>query len=145
MISVKTIIYCIIFIQITSFSTYNFNKNILKINAFDVYDGDTFFVDLEGVPDVLGKRIGVRLAGIDTPEIRGKCPLEKELAIEAREFLRELINGKQVELRNITRGKYFRLVADVYVNNENVSNSLLASDLAVRYTGKGKRFDWCKS
>jgi len=54
------------------------------------------------------------------------------------------MDGKQIELRYVTRGKHSRLVADVYVNNMNVANPLSARALAVNYTEKGKKFDWCE-
>ena len=44
-------------------------------NVVRVYDGDTFFVNVDSWPDVIGRKIGIRVNGIDTPEIRGKCAL----------------------------------------------------------------------
>jgi micrococcal nuclease len=119
--------------------------NSLIVSSIDsVYDGDTFFANIAGLPEVFGQRIGIRLAGIDTPEIRGKCPSEKLLAVEAKVHLQNLLSTNEpVELRNITRGKYFRLVADVYVGSLNVSESLINHRLAVRYTGKVKKRGWC--
>ncbi|MGI2224980.1 thermonuclease family protein [Shewanella frigidimarina] len=120
-------------------------SNTLVVTSIDsIYDGDTFFVNIVGIPDVFGKRIGIRLAGIDTPEIRGKCPSEKLLAIKARDHLQNLLlNGAAIELRNVTRGKYFRLVADVYIGSLNASDSLINEGLAVRYTGKEVKQGWC--
>ena len=49
--------------------------------------------------------------GIDTPEIRGKCQYEKDLALKARDFVRvKLANAKEIKLTNLQRGKYFRIV-----------------------------------
>lgn len=42
-----------------------------------VHDGDTIYVDFPGVPAVLGKDLGVRLLGIDTPELRDPNPVIK--------------------------------------------------------------------
>ena len=81
-----------------------------------VYDGDTITMTIEQWPPIVGEEIGVRINGIDTPEIRGECGREKELARQAREFVLEQLTAAQtVELRNIDRGKYFRVMADVYV------------------------------
>jgi micrococcal nuclease len=111
----------------------------------DVYDGDTLFVNIEGVPNVFGTRIGIRLAGIDTPEMRGKCHTEKLHAIEARDYLRSLASeGTMVELKDVSRGKYFRLIADVYIDSVNVSEGLLGRNLAVKYSGKERKHDWCE-
>ncbi|MFD2177701.1 hypothetical protein [Veronia pacifica] len=34
-------------------------------------DADTFRVDIDGWPDVVSKRVPVRVKGVDAPEIRG--------------------------------------------------------------------------
>jgi len=58
-----------------------------------VYDGDTLTV--KAYPWLgLTADIGVRLNGVDTPEIRGKCEEEKLKAIEAREFVKNIVLGK---------------------------------------------------
>ena len=51
---------------------------------------------------------------IKVPELRGHCEAEKSLAVKAKTFLEETLNkGQMVELRQVQRGKYFRLVAEV--------------------------------
>ncbi len=47
-----------------------------------VYDGDTFTVEAYPLPGLEAKA-SVRVDGVDTPEIRGKCEAEKQKAIEA--------------------------------------------------------------
>ncbi len=37
---------------------------------------------------IVGKNIAIRVNEVDTPEIRGKCPYKKSLALEARDFAR---------------------------------------------------------
>ncbi len=103
-----------------------------------VYDGDTFTVDLKDYPDIIGKSIGIRIAGIDTPEIRSKTSRLKEKAYAARDFLRELLNkAEKIVLKNMRRGKYFRIVADVILNgNVNVAQELINKKLARPYDGK---------
>ena len=46
-------------------------------------------------------------------------------------------------LRNTKRGKYFRIVADVYVDNKNLTDILISSGLGVAYDGGTKAKDWC--
>ncbi len=76
------------------------------------YDGDTCTFTIPGVPDVFGQRIGVRLAGIDTAEMRAKCDHEHALAIQARDLVRDMLgNASHITLQDVSRGKYFRLVA----------------------------------
>ncbi len=70
-----------------------------------VYDGDTFTVEAYPWPGLEAKT-SVRVNGVDTPEIRGKCEQEKQKAREARDFVKSLILGKVVFLNNVKHGKY---------------------------------------
>ena len=66
------------------------------------YDGDTFRVDIPDVHPIIGQNIPIRLRGVDTPEIRGRCDEEKVLAIKARDFVRDLLaNAESIVLQNI--------------------------------------------
>ena len=74
--------------------------------VISVYDGDTFRVNIDSLPPIVGKNIAIRVNGVDTPEIRGKCQYEKNLALEARDFVRgKLANAKEIKLTNLQRGK----------------------------------------
>jgi endonuclease YncB( thermonuclease family) len=107
-----------------------------------VIDGDT----LEFVAHVwlgLNLTTGVRVRGIDTPEIRGACAREKDLAAKATRRLSELATGG-VRIANIADDKYFgRVVADVTtLNGTDVKTAMIASGLARPYDG-GSRQPWC--
>ena len=109
-----------------------------------IYDGDTFRANIQDYPTIVGYRMGIRIKGIDTPEMRAKCKKEKLLAREAKKETVALLRSAQViELKNISRGKYFRLVADVYADGVNVGDVLLQNKLAVTYDGGKKVKDWC--
>jgi len=54
-----------------------------------------------------------------------------------------LRNAKTIELRNMQRGKYFRIVADVYADGQSVGEGLVREGLAVVYDGGKKIKDWC--
>ena len=112
--------------------------------VISVYDGDTFRVNIDSLPPIVGKNIPIRVNGIDTPEIRGKCQYEKNLALEARDFVRaKLANAKEIELTNLQRVKYFRVVANVLVDGVSLEQELLDNELAYEYDG-GKKLSWCK-
>ena len=111
--------------------------------VISVYDGDTFRVDIDSLPPIVGKNIPIRLNGVDTPEIRGKCQYEKDLALKARDFVRnKLANAKEIKLTKLQRGKYFRVVADVMIDGVSLEKELLENKLAYKYTG-GKKSSWC--
>jgi len=108
--------------------------------VISVYDGDTIRVNIDSFPDIIGKNIRIRLKGIDTPEIKGKCQKEIDLAIMARDYLKTTINkSNQIELRNIKRGKYFRIVGDLYLDNTNISELMIKRKLGYKYLGGRKR------
>ena len=112
--------------------------------VISVYDGDTFRVNIDSLPPIVGKNIAIRVNGIDTPEIRGKCQYEKNLALDARDFVRnKLADAKEIKLTNLQRGKYFRVVANVLVDGVSLEQELLDNKLAYRYDG-GKKLSWCK-
>ena len=112
--------------------------------VISVYDGDTFRVNIDSLPPIVGKNIAIRVNGVDTPEIRGKCQYEKNLALKARDFVRnKLANAKEIKLTNLQRGKYFRVVANVLVDGVSLEQELLDNKLAYEYSG-GKKLSWCK-
>lgn len=105
-----------------------------SVEVISVYDGDTFKCNIDGWPDIIGERINIRVKGIDTPELDADNLREKESAKEARDYVAKLVlNAKHVQLKNIERGKYFRIVADVYVDGVNLGDDLLEKDLAEKY------------
>ena len=111
--------------------------------VISVYDGDTFRVNIDSLPPIVGKNIPIRVNGVDTPEIRGKCEYEKKLALKARDFVRaKLANAKEIKLTNLQRGKYFRVVANVLVDGVSLERGLLDNELAYSYDG-GKKLKWC--
>ena len=113
----------------------------INARVVSVYDGDTLTVDAAPWPG-LTARTKVRVAGVDTPEIRGKCQAEKDMAVRARDFVRATV-GAQVQLTNVRLGKYAgRVVADVWVNGRKLSDLLIAENLGRPYRG-GRREGWC--
>lgn len=105
-----------------------------------VYDGDTFRCDLAEYPPLVGQDIGIRVNGIDTPEMKDKRPEVKALAIRARDYVRQwFAEAHTIELRNLRRGKYFRIVADVYVDGESLAERLIGLGYAHPYDGGTKQ------
>jgi len=111
--------------------------------VINVYDGDTFRVNIDEFPPIIGENIAIRILGIDTPEIKGNCQQERQLAIKARDFTRKYLNsGSVISLTDLKRDKYFRILANVYIDGKNLGDALLMQNLAVVYLGK-KKFNWC--
>jgi len=109
---------------------------------FSIYDGDTFRCNIIGFPAIIGEHIGVRIAGIDTPELRDNQPHIRKLALQAKQYtVKRLREGKKITLKNMRRGKYFRIVAEVWVDGNNLGNELMSKGLARKYSG-GKKPKW---
>ena len=111
------------------------------------YDADTITFDIDGIHPLIGSRIAIRLAGVDSPEIKTKDICEKKMAYQARDFVRGLMKrAKRIDLVNVERGKYFRIVAEVLVDGQALSLKLLKHGFAYAYKGGTKRtINWCKS
>ncbi|HNP84260.1 MAG TPA: thermonuclease family protein [Nitrospira sp.] len=109
------------------------------------YDGDTCTVSLPYLPALFGDHITVRLAGIDTPEIKGICEKEKALARQAQAFTQKLmVEAQKIELLEPKRDKYFRILAKVMADGKEVAKELVGAGFAAPYNGQGKKKDWCE-
>ena len=136
----------ILLITSLSFTLYAKDKSFGDAKVLDItsiYDGDTFRANIKGYPAIVGEHMSIRINGIDTPELRGKCDKEKQLARKAKQFTVEhLRSAKSITLKNIKRGKYFRLIADVYIDGVSLGEQLIKQGHAVKYIGKTKK-QWC--
>lgn len=110
------------------------------------YDADTVTVEIPGVHPLLGEAISIRVAGIDTPEIKTRDACEKSAGRTAQRLIESMLkNAKRVDLENVERDKYFRILADVRVDGRLLSDLLLKHSLAYPYEGGTKqKIDWCK-
>ena len=109
------------------------------------YDGDTITFNLPNLHPIIGKKIRVRLNGIDTPEIKGKCDKEKYDAEQAREMVEDILkDAEKITLKNMQRGNYFRIASDVIVDGESLADMLIEAGMAIRYDGRKKSHKWCE-
>ncbi len=99
-----------------------------KARVTEVYDGDTITADIDLGFHVWLHGEKLRLFGIDTPEIRARAnrpvnATEKARGLAARDALRDLILGKEVELCTIKdkKGKYGRYLARIMYDGLDVN------------------------
>ena len=94
-----------------------------------VYDGDTITVDIDLGFGVLLQKQKIRLAGINTPEIRGE---ERESGIKSRDALRAKISNKWVRVKTTKdrKGKWGRWIGEIWLEETNANQWLLAENLA---------------
>lgn len=115
----------------------------VRAHLVRVIDGDTVEVLARIWPDHYVET-RVRLAGIDAPELRGRCAEEIALAERAKARLAALLDGNRLQLADVRYGKYAgRVVARVLTaDGRDVAAILVAERLARRYDG-GRRAPWC--
>jgi micrococcal nuclease len=92
-----------------------------------VVDGDTVWVAREKI----------RLLDIDAPEMEGKCPAERALAVRSRDRLIVLLSGREVTIAREGLDKYGRTLARL----GDLGEVLVREGLARRW---GDRRGWCK-
>ena len=88
----------------------NAKQNLSSVIIAKCYDGDTCTTKN-------GEKI--RLACIDTPELKGKNA-NKIPAEEARDFLNQLVANKKVSIKRITKDRYGRTVAEIFKDDINI-------------------------
>ncbi len=126
----------------------------LPAQVVAVLDGDTIEVRVQ---IWLGQelRTRVRLAGIDAPELKGKCDRERDLARRARAYLLDRIGpaaagagagAGAVRLWEVRYGKYAgRVLARVEtLDGTDLGRDLVAAGLARPYDGR-RRASWCEA
>ena len=106
--------------EATAAVTSNENLFILSPDqVVSVYDGDTFKIDLPSMHPLFGDDLSIRLFGVDTPEMRGTTDEVKALAKQAQQVTEKALKGaSKIELSNPQRGKYFRIVSEVWIDGE---------------------------
>jgi len=129
------------------FTTSDANAQNYIVKVDRVIDGDTFVINTQHEsPMIQELGLHIRVKGLDTPEIKGKCDKEKTLAKTAKEFLADLLEENYVILTNIEWDKFGgRIVADVFMaDHQNLTNILISKKLGISYFGEKKTKDWCK-
>jgi endonuclease YncB( thermonuclease family) len=115
-----------------------------------VIDGDTVEFGAPFLPDPLAKKLSIRVLGVDTPEKghRALCPKENEAAQRATQFTKDTLNrayqsGQQVLIELKDHDKYGgRVLGDVIINGQRLSQLLIANGHARPYFGE-KKSSWC--
>jgi endonuclease YncB( thermonuclease family) len=114
----------------------------VEARVIEVVDGDTIRV---AARIWLGQDVEtlVRIAGIDAPELHGRCGRERRMAEAARALLARRLGGSVI-LTRIANGKYAgRVVARVALpHGPDAASLLLEAGLARPYDG-GARRPWC--
>lgn len=105
-----------------------------------VTDGDSVILPATGM--ATGLRL--RLEGIDTPEMNGRCPEERAKAQEARSRLIQLTAPGVTIQSNLEFDRYGRILSRLITREgKDVAEIMVREKLAHKYDGKGARASWC--
>ena len=98
------------------------------------YDGDT-------CTTTGGEKI--RLACIDTPELKGKKanPIPAKLA---RDFLNDLIAKKKVSIRRITKDRYGRTVAELFKDGVDIQEFIVKEGFGEIHQKYAHQCEWSR-
>ena len=96
------------------------------------YDGDT-------CTTIDGEKI--RLACIDTPELKGK-KAEPIPATKARDFLNKLLTNEVVAIKRITKDRYGRTIAELFKNDTNVQELIVDKGYGTIYKRYADQCEW---
>lgn len=110
-------------------------------------DGDTVALPCDPARGIYpGCSEHIRLVGIDAPEtFRARCEAEREIGLEAKAKLAELLRGHTVEITRTGRDRYGRTLARLTTEAGDIEPAMLATGLAVPYApGRRAWADRCR-
>ena len=115
--------------------TYPNDQEFPSVMIQSCYDGDTFTT-------IQGEQI--RLACIDTPELRGKraAPIK---AKAAKDYLNDLVAYSTVTIRRITEDRYGRTIAELSKGPLNIQEKLVEKGFARIYERYASQCEWSKN
>ena len=114
--------------------TYPNDQTSPSVVIQNCYDGDT-------CTTIQGEKI--RLACINTPELRGK-KADPIRAKAARDYLNDLVAGSTVTIRRITEDRYGRTVAELSKSPMNIQEHLVEKGFARIYERYSSQCEWSK-
>ena len=118
-----------------------YEYRVLRIEK--VVDGDTVDIVID-LGFSLTKKERVRLSGIDTPETRTKDLEEKELGMDAKNFLTRRLDdavGYNLVVKTEKDGKYGRMLGEFHIGDINLNEEMYDRGYAWRYDGGTKKKD----
>ena len=101
---------------------YRYNVTVTR-----VVDGDTVDVDIDLGFGMTYKKQRVRMMGIDTPESRTRDLEEKFYGKQSKYFLEGLLKDKKVQLLSHDKGKFGRILGELFVNLEELNEDVISN------------------
>ncbi len=121
-------------------SSFSLVGNSSYVKVVEVYDGDTITIVFRFGNKFYHKRC--RIYGVDTPELRTKDQKEKEAAIKARDYVKQLLLGKVIWAAFEKEDKYGRLLAVLWFDkndSESIDKKIIRAGFGYEYKGGTKK------
>jgi micrococcal nuclease len=113
-----------------------------RVQIKKVIDGDTVDVDIDLGFGVWLKKERVRIMGIDTPESRTSDKVEKLFGLASKNALKHLLPIGSMQVLIIdeydAKGKFGRILGDFLIEDEKVTDIMIAQGHCVPYFGGSK-------
>lgn len=111
-------------------------KGKYKAKVLKVLDGDSAYVCFK----YNGKyyKFNARLNGIDAPETRTKNLEEKKAGLISKQYLKNIIDNKIVDIDIIHFDKYGRILVELYYNDKHINKYMVDGGYAFSYNGGTK-------
>ncbi|WP_245152046.1 thermonuclease family protein [Prochlorococcus marinus] len=122
----------ILLISLSLFYTSEIHPKLTTTIIINCYDGDT-------CTTIEGEKI--RLACIDTPELKGKNA-NPIAAKEARDFLNNLVTNEEIYIKRIAKDRYGRTVAELFKNDINVQEIIVKKRYGKIYKRYADQCEW---
>jgi len=122
---------------------FDLNGRVTAAKIFQCYDADSAYmtIDLHG----RATTFKCRTQHIDGAEMKTRDPVEKKLAIAARDRVRDLVDGRICCVRCFKNDKYGRVLVDIFTETgANLAQVLLREKLVFPYEGKTKNHAWAE-
>ena len=118
-------------------------RGLYPAEVLRVADGDSFQARIQVWPGIAITTM-VRLRGVDTPELKARCPEERVKAQAARDKLTAILSEGPVEISRVGLDKFGGRIdaAASTRSTPDVSDALVQAGLGRRYSG-GRRKGWC--
>ena len=117
----KILIFLILFNFCFQAKSYLYANELITGSVFKVSDGDTLIIKSKN-----NKKIKVRLAGIDAPE------LNQPFGIKSKELLVNFLN-KKIKLKVLSKDRYKRTVGIVYYKDQDINIYMLENGAVWAY------------
>jgi len=112
-----------------------------KVDIVKVVDGDTVDVDIDLGFGMVYKKQRVRMLGIDTPESRTRDLVEKKFGKASKAHLVKILEQGNVELVSHDKGKFGRILGDLFIGAStfSVNQQMIDNGYGYEYHGGTKK------